>query len=106
MIDGTIQRPNNDNRPLRNYIQGKDYILKCSKCDCPLVSIASVKPDMDVEFVLQSQCGQCGDHSFEMTIKGEFIYGIHEPEYVSIVDVQYDNNKVVFLTTKTNEWGK
>ena len=96
---------------------GGHVILECSNCNKPLVDIFIVKPDAKKEdgsdFIwrCQAECCYCNDKSFIKNVVGIFrpagiikITDENEECYkniVNIVDIEYDNDYVLFKTSRS-----
>ena len=95
---------------------GGHVILECSNCNKPLVDLFIVKPNekredgTDFIWKCQAGCCYCNDKSFITEVKGIFRPGgiikvsdENEDVYrniVDIVDIEYDDNFVLFKTSR------
>lgn len=88
-----------EQRETYGLVDGGHIILKCSNCRKELVDILITRPHETSRWNVVAKCCFCGDRSKFTEVRGGFAY-LHVEGKTSIVDVAYDDDKVVFHTEK------
>lgn len=94
------QKPERDpfKHQFAGLVKAGEYLLECSACGLPLLTILVTEPKIKHEFQYRADCPHCGDHSWFAKIKG----GVHigATDHVIWTNTDMEDDKVYLRTAK------